>query len=75
MFDMVLTSIELFFVGKLFREPLHVFRQSVVGVVLTMAVAALLLFAAGLTPLVAAGISGLLGGLAQPYLFKNLKYR
>ncbi len=75
MFDMVLTSAKLFLTGKLFRNPLHVLAMSAIGVALTFAVAALLLFVVGLAPPLAAGISGLIGGLAQPFLFKNLKYK
>ena len=75
MLDMALTSIKLFLAGKLFQEPWRVFGLSVIGVVLTLALAALLLFALGLSPVAAAAISGLAGGLAQPFLFKDLKYR
>ena len=75
MFEMVFTSIKLFLVGKLFKDPLHVFRQSVIGVLITIALAALLLFGAGLPPIAVAAISGLAGGVLQPYLFKDLKYR
>ena len=74
MVDMVFTSIKLFLAGKLFQNPLRVFGLSVVGVGLT-AVVALVLLVAGLPPILAAAISGLAGGLAQPFLFRNLKYR
>ena len=75
MFDMVLTSIKLFLAGKLFQNPMRVFTLSVLGVLFTIGVAAILLFAAGLPPVLAAAVSGLLGGSAQPFLFKDLKYR
>lgn len=81
MLDLARNSIILFFQGRLFREPLKVFRQILVGAVLTAAaVVALLLLARHLelsdplATMVAAGGAGLFGGFLQPFLFKNLKY-
>ena len=73
MIDMFLQSIGLFVRGKLFQNPLHVLRQAAFGVAITalicVALATLLerLWLAVLA-------SALLGGMLQPFLFKNLKY-
>ncbi len=74
MWEMAFTSMKLFFAGKLFQNPWRVFALSVLGVAITLVIAGILLVL-GLHPALAAGISGLAGGTAQPYLFRNLKYR
>ncbi|MCB1056434.1 MAG: hypothetical protein KDD11_13110 [Acidobacteria bacterium] len=71
---MALTSMKLFFAGKLFQNPLRVFGLSVVGVAIALVIAGALLYL-GLAPALAAAISGFVAGVAQPYLFRNLKYR
>ncbi len=73
MFDMFWHSVVLFVRGKLFQSPLHVLRQSAIGVLLTAfgCVALVKLFGM-LWPAVL--VSALLGGALQPLLFKNLKY-
>jgi len=67
-------SVVLFFQGKLFAEPAKVYRQWAIGVVVT---AVLFVAATKLAvPVWLAGlIAGLLGGVLQPYLFKDLRYR
>jgi len=74
MWDMAKNSVQLFFTGKLFADPLAAYRQIAIGIVVT---AALLVAAAlaGAPAWLAAAIAGLLGGALQPYLFRNLKYR
>ena len=67
-----MNSVRLFFQGKLFRDRGQVFRQWLKGFVLTLLV--LLLFGYFATPLIGIVIASLVGGLAQPYLFKDLKY-
>ena len=74
MLDMVMHSIQLFFQGKLFQNPTEVLRQIAVGTLVT----AVVMIAAALAgaPLWLAGaLAGLAGGLLQPFLFRNLKYR
>ncbi|HEV7671895.1 MAG TPA: hypothetical protein VGS22_25515 [Thermoanaerobaculia bacterium] len=74
MWDMALASIKLFIAGKLFQKPADVVRQNLKGVAVTVVVT-LGLFAAGLSLPVSAGIAGFAGGMLQPYLFKDLKFR
>ena len=74
MLDMAKHSIVLFFQGRLFADPPKVYRQMAIGALVT----ALILCALaklGLPLVAAAAIAGLLGGAAQPYLFKDLRYR
>lgn len=74
MWDMAKHSITSFLQGKLFANPGLVYRQIAIGVI----IAAAILFALvwfGVNPILSAAIAGLVGGVLQPYLFKNLKYR
>ncbi|MEP7012137.1 MAG: hypothetical protein ABJC13_17585 [Acidobacteriota bacterium] len=71
---MALASIKLFIAGKLFQNPADVVRQNLIGAG-AAAVVAIGLFAAGLSLPWSAGIAGFLGGMLQPYLFKDLKFR
>jgi hypothetical protein len=73
MWEMAITSIGLFLRGKLFANPAQVYRQIAIGVVAT----AVVLFALALVVPVwlAAIVAGFLGGMLQPYLFKDLRYR
>jgi hypothetical protein len=72
MFEMFKSSTLLFLQGKLFRDNTAVFKQWLIGFALTCAV---LVAVAWLTSLVIGVIvASLVGGAAQPYLFKNLKY-
>jgi hypothetical protein len=73
MFDMFMHSVVLFLRGKLFQSPLHVVRQSAIGVLLTAALCILLTRLVGAL-WIAVPVSALLGGGLQPFLFKNLKY-
>jgi len=73
MFEMVKTSALLFFQGKLFQNQAEAIRQLAIGVGLTVIV---FLIVAKLANIVLAGIvAGFIGGVAQPALFKNLKFR
>lgn len=74
MWSMAVTSIALFFRGKLFANPSHVYRQIAIGVVVT-AVALFVLAVAGVPVWLGALIAGFGGGALQPYLFKDLRYR
>ncbi len=74
MVDMVLHSIQLFFQGKLFQNPVEVFRQILLGVLIT-AVVLVATALAGAPLWLAGALAGLVGGLLQPFLFRNLKYR
>jgi len=74
MWEMVKSSITLFFQGKLFQNPAMVCRQLATGVALAFVIVFGLAFA-GLPMWVCAAAGGFFGGLAQPWLFKDLKYR
>ncbi len=74
MWDMAKNSITLFLQGKLFQDTGMVIRQMMLGIAVTAAV--LVAIAAAGAPVWGASIvAGLLGGMLQPYLFKDLKYR
>ena len=73
MWPMFSNSLQLFLKGKLFRDPGAVFRQWLIGFVVTLVVVvALRMVGAPLWLCVVA--AALAAGIAQPYLFKNLKY-
>ncbi|WP_026607805.1 hypothetical protein [Methylocapsa acidiphila] len=73
MFEMVKSSALLFFQGKLFQDQNLALRQLGIGIGITVVV---FLIVALLFNVVLAGIvAGFVGGAAQPYLFKDLKYR
>ncbi len=74
MLEMALSSILLFFRGKLFADPSMVCRQLAIGIVAT-AVLLIVIAEWGAPPWFAALVAGLLGGGLQPYLFKDLRYR
>lgn len=74
MWSMAVTSIGLFFRGKLFANPAQVYRQLAIGIVAT-AVVLFVLAAAGVPVWLAALIAGFGGGVLQPYLFRDLRYR
>jgi hypothetical protein len=73
MWDMFSNSLRLFVKGKLFREPGAVFRQWSIGFVASL-VAIVILAKIGVPLWIAVVVVALGAGLAQPYLFKNLKY-
>lgn len=73
MWDMFMNSLKLFLKGKLFKDPAAVFRQWLIGfgcAVLALVVGVKLGLPLWLV-VVAVAVGG---GLAQPFLFKNLKY-
>jgi hypothetical protein len=74
MWSMAITSIGLFFRGKLFANPAQAYRQIAIGVLVT-AVLLFVLTVAGVPVWLAALIAGFGGGMLQPYLFKDLRYR
>jgi len=73
MFEIVKSSIILFFQGKLFKNTNEVLRQLAIGIALTLFIFLVLAKFAGL--LIAAIVAGFIGGAVQPTLFKDLKFR
>jgi hypothetical protein len=73
MWDMFTNSLLLFLKGKLFRDPMAVLKQWAIGFALAFA---LLLVPAllGLPLWLCVPLAALATGIAQPYLFKDLKY-
>jgi hypothetical protein len=74
MWEMARSSISLFFQGKLFADPVRVYRQMAFGVGVTV-ILLIALAKIGLPVWAAALVAALVGGLIQPYLFKDLRYR
>lgn len=72
MFDMFMNSVKLFFAGRLFRDHRAALHQWLKGFGLTLAV--LLVVGWFTSPLWGVVVASLLGGVAQPLLFKDLKY-
>jgi len=75
MFEMVRSSILLFFRGKLFAEPAQAYTQLAIGVLFAALCFVLAARVAGLPYWAAAAIAGFLGGALQPRLFRDLRYR
>ena len=75
MFEMVLSSISLFFRGKLFAEPVHAYTQLAIGIFFAATCFVLATRVAGLPYWASAAIAGFLGGALQPRLFRDLRYR
>lgn len=84
MWQIATNSITLFFRGKLFKDPTKAFGCILVGALVTAAVLVGVKLAvpqlnlplgANATVVVAAALAGFVGGMLQPYLFKDLKYR
>ncbi len=73
MLDMAMNSITLFLQGRLFKDIGAVIKMAVIGIAITAAVLIGLSFV-GLPLWMCAAIAGLVGGIAQPILFKDLKY-
>jgi len=69
---MFLNAVKLFFAGKLFRDGRAVFKQWLKGFALSLAI--LLVVGWLVSPLVGVVVAALVGGFAQPLLFKDLKY-
>ncbi len=74
MWEMAKHSILLFFQGKLFQDYGMVFQKLGMGILLTV-VLFLVLALIGAPLWLAAAAAGFAGGLVQPYLFRDLKYR
>ncbi len=73
MFDMFKSSVALFLQGRLFQDVRCVLCQLIIGVVITITVFIALHFFSN--PLwLSIVIASFIGGLIQPFLFKNLKY-
>ena len=73
MFDMFMNTVTLFLRGKLFKDIGKVFRQVLVGAVITAALCVALTMA-GIPTIFSLVIGALIGGAIQPWLFKDLKY-
>jgi hypothetical protein len=74
MWEMGFSSIKLFLRGKLFASLPHALGFALVGVLVT-AILFVVLARVGLPVLAAGPIAAFGGGLLQPRLYKNLKYR
>jgi len=73
MWTMFSNSLQLFFKGKLFREPGAAFRQWLIGFVVAL-VALVVLAKIGVPLWLSVVVAALATGVLQPFLFKNLKY-
>lgn len=74
MWTMARSAMVLFFRGRLFAEPGKAYRLLALGALLTAALF-LGLALAGVPPWAAGLIAGFIGGGAQPFLFKRIRYR
>lgn len=72
MLEMFKSSVILFFKGTLFRDNKAVFRQWLIGFVITLVL--MLVVGYLVNPLVGVIVASVIGGALQPYLFKDLKY-
>ena len=72
MFQMFLYSMRSFLRGKLFRDYGAAFRQWLKGFVFTLGL--LLVIGYFVSPTVGIIVASLVGGAAQPLLFKDIKY-
>jgi hypothetical protein len=84
MWQIAQNSIVLFFRGKLFKDRSKALGWILVGVLFTAAALVVIELAVvrlqlplggGFGLVVAAALSGFLGGMLQPYLFRDLKYQ
>lgn len=74
LFQVTKVAIVLFVKGRLFQDTGMVVRHAAAGILFTMLV--LVCLAEASVPLwAAAALAGFFGGMLQPYLFKELKYR
>lgn len=72
MFDTLITSAGLFFQGKLFQDTALAIRLLLTG---AGAAAAVTVLVGMVAPLWAAAFAGgAVGGLLQPWLYRNIKY-
>ncbi len=74
MFSMAWHSAGAFLKGQLFRNNASAFALLAVGVGVTTIIL-IATYKFGLPLYAAAGLAGVAGGLLQPRLYKNLKYR
>jgi hypothetical protein len=74
MWIMARSAVALFFRGRLFAEPAKAYRLLALGGLAT-AVLFVALARAGLPVWSASLLAGFIGGGAQPFLFKNIRYR
>ena len=70
--QMFLYSVKAFFQGKLFRDYREAFRLWLKGFALTLGL--LLVIGYFVNPLIGIIVASLVGGAAQPFLFKDIKY-
>jgi hypothetical protein len=73
MWDMFFNALQLFLRGRLFRNPREVLQMWLIGLFASLAIF-LVLGVAGAPVWLAVGVTSLVGGGLQPYLFRNLKY-
>ena len=72
MLGMAMNSAKLFFAGKLFKDNKTVMRQMLMGAILGIVAGVVVgMFAPVWVGVV---VAGAVSGLAQPMLFKDLKY-
>lgn len=74
MWAMAQNSMTLFFRGKLFADPGKAYRQLAIGIVVS-ALLFVVIAKLGAPVWAAALVAGLAGGVLQPFLFKDLRYR
>ncbi|MGS0757967.1 hypothetical protein ACVBEH_26790 [Roseateles sp. GG27B] len=73
MWGMFINSLQLLFKGKLFRDPLEVFKKWLVGLV-AATVLLVVLVKVGVALWLAVVLVALGIGALQPWLFRDLKY-
>ena len=66
-------AVQLFTKGDLFRSPFTVLKQWSKGFLFTLAL--LLLIGHFVNPLTGIIVASLVGGAAQPWLFRDIKYQ
>jgi hypothetical protein len=74
MWEMLKVSIKGFLTGRLFASNSHDYGYLALGVAFSAALF-LVLWAVGVPRDVSAGLAGFAGGVLQPRLYKNLRYR
>jgi site-specific recombinase len=74
MWTIATSAMALFFRGRLFAEPAKAYRLLALGGLAT-ALLFIALALAGLPLWAASLLAGFIGGGAQPFLFKNIRYR
>ena len=72
MFQMFTFAVRSFFQKKLFRDHDVVLKQWLKGFAFTLTL--LLVFGYFFDPVTGVVVASLIGGAAQPYLFKDIKY-